>query len=42
MAKFGKIWSACEQHEIQYTEQRITEITYNYVNNFTHASVYVQ
>ena len=32
---FGKIWSTCGQHEIQYREWRMNKYTYNYMYNFT-------
>jgi len=29
----SKIWTACRQYEIQYTEQRMFKCKYNYTNN---------
>jgi hypothetical protein len=30
----GKIWSACVQHEIQYTEWKINKSMYNFMHDF--------
>ena len=32
---FGKVWSAGGQHEIQYTQWRMNNYTYDYMYNFT-------
>ena len=32
---FGKIWSACRQHEIQYTQRRMNQYMHNYMYNVT-------
>jgi hypothetical protein len=32
---FSKIWSACGQDEIQYTEKEMNKCTYNNISNFT-------
>jgi hypothetical protein len=29
-----KVWSACGQHEIQYTKLGMKKYTYNYIYNF--------
>jgi hypothetical protein len=35
---FSKIWSACQQHEIQYTKRRMNKCMHNYTHIFTSLS----
>jgi len=41
MASFINICSACQQHKIQYTEQRMNRYSYNFICNVTCTPVFV-